>query len=309
MLDSLRSFEDDQLGIRERFLTPEIGGAATIAVLSEPLRAAPTSGWVIAPSFAFEQTNLMALEVSLARGLAKAGFATLRYHGQGYGDSLLGSDVIGVASHIRDAGSAVEVLRAAAGVHEVGILGVRFGAAIATLVAAGAGASRLVLIDPAIHGGTYIHALVRRAEVASYGNRDAISGWLALRDREGTDLGADPGGDSAETLDLGDVLVTPALMREMDQLDASQAASAFAGRSLVVQVSRRAEVRDGTHEIALALREADGRCQVQVVADETALRFGLPRWRMGEDGRREDGQARLSQAIVDQVVAWATAPG
>ena len=38
LLESLRSYEDPRSGIRERFLTPVIGGQRTVCVLSSPTR-------------------------------------------------------------------------------------------------------------------------------------------------------------------------------------------------------------------------------------------------------------------------------
>src|SRR5213593_4081239 len=50
-LRALQSFEHSAIGIRERFLTPVIGGGRTIAVLAEPLGEARSTAWVLCHGF------------------------------------------------------------------------------------------------------------------------------------------------------------------------------------------------------------------------------------------------------------------
>jgi pimeloyl-ACP methyl ester carboxylesterase len=300
LLERMRSFEDNTLGIRERFVTPLIGGAPTVGVLSEPLAASAGRCWVVVPSFAFEQMNLMSLEVAVARALAGAGFAVLRYHSQGYGDSASDASVIGVMSHCRDARSAAELARDESSLDHVGLLGMRFGGAIALSVAAAVGADRLVLVDPVLSGADYLRSLISRAQIARYGNRDAIDDWLASR----SDHAA--AAENRVPLDLGEVLVTPDLEAEMAALEVLPAGRSFSGMSLVVQVSRSDVPRPEMSELVGALGE-HGTASHETVADDAAPQFGLPRIRRDAGGMREDGQLALSTSIRDLVVQWSTA--
>src|SRR5437867_1508751 len=102
----MRSYADRELGIQETFLQPRIGGGRTVGVLSIPLDLPLAGGWVICHSFALEQVYLQSLESALARKLAATGFAVLRFHTQGYGDSELGVEHISLRGHVDQAGEA-----------------------------------------------------------------------------------------------------------------------------------------------------------------------------------------------------------
>src|SRR5205823_2231940 len=103
-------------------------------VLYEPLGEHRSAGWVICHSFGQEHSHLMEHEVVAARALASAGFPTLRYHGQGYGDSMGHPGEATLESHVGDALGAVDVLLGRTGIHDVGVLGARFGGAVAAIV-------------------------------------------------------------------------------------------------------------------------------------------------------------------------------
>ena len=79
LLDSLRGFESTRLGVRERFLTPTIGGAPTVAVLATPIGPPRQLGWVLCQSFGPEQDLFAGLEVPVVRALAAEGFPVLRF--------------------------------------------------------------------------------------------------------------------------------------------------------------------------------------------------------------------------------------
>ena len=119
-IEALRSYVDRGLGIQETFVQPLIGGGRTIGVLSGPLDSPPLGGWVVCHSFGLEQVYLQSLESALARRLAATGFAVLRFHGRGYGDSELGTEHISLRSHVDDAQDAARVLSEATGVERIG---------------------------------------------------------------------------------------------------------------------------------------------------------------------------------------------
>ena len=85
----------------------------------------------------------------------------LRFQSQGYGDSQHTDLRPEVATHLSDTIDAVTALRSLSGVRDIGLVGSRFGAAIATLAAGPARASYLALVDPAVSGRRYIRNLMR----------------------------------------------------------------------------------------------------------------------------------------------------
>ena len=162
-LDGMRVWDDDRTDVRERFITPTIGGGRTVGVLATPSGRMRTTGWVVCHSFGMEQVNLQTHEVPAARALAASGFPVLRYHGQGYGDSESRPTNVGLRSHVRDAIDAAEVLVAETGVRSLAFLGARAGGAVAALTAVQLGAEGLVLWEPVVHGLPYVRALLRLA--------------------------------------------------------------------------------------------------------------------------------------------------
>ena len=103
-------FEDPAAGYSEEFIQPRLGLGNTVAVLSTPLGPSASLGWVICHSFALEHVYLQPMETALARRLAATGFAVLRFHAQGYGDSELDSDQVTLHSHVEDTLDAASVL-------------------------------------------------------------------------------------------------------------------------------------------------------------------------------------------------------
>lgn len=297
VLESMRSFEDPGLGIRERFLIPELGGGRTIAVLSTPIGEVRTTGWVICHSFGAEQIYLQPHEVSVARRLAAAGFPVLRYHGQGYGDSELPPEQVTLGTHVRDALDAVAVLAAEAGTAEAGLIGARFGGTVAAIVADRIGASALVLWDPVVEGRPYVKSLLRLR----------VASELAGRAEPGP---ADPAEvlEGTGTLDVHGFPVGPEAFGEISSIDLPAQLDGFRGRSLVIQVSRSPEPRTSLQRLVARLRDLGGESRLDVVQDREALNFGLARHQPTGDGRKVDTQGRLTEALVSHTVSWCTGP-
>lgn len=293
LLGSLREHEDPRLGIRERFLTPRIGGGGTIAVLASPLFPPSTMGWVICGSFGMDQVYLLPFEVSLARRLAASGFQVLRYHAQGYGDSQLDSQDASLSSHIQNAVEAVDVLVESAGVSAVGLIGARFGATTAALVAGRVGARGLVLLDPVTSGRRYIQTLIRRALAADLSEKDSAG------------MPTDPMQTLEETgvLDIEGTEFTRQVLDEISSLELAAALDAFTGRSLVLQLSRSPEVKEDVQTLSAKLVELGGGCELDVIADPDSAKFGLPRYRRAGE-HKVDVQSGLVERLISRTVSW-----
>jgi pimeloyl-ACP methyl ester carboxylesterase len=295
-LRELQHRRDDALGIEERFLQPVIGAGRTVAVLATPTLPAPRMGWVVCHSLGLEQIWFADLEVATARALAASGQPVVRFHGQGYGDSEGDAADIRVATHLQDARAAVEVLREHTGVHEVGLLGARFGAAVALVVGCEIGASRVALWDPVVVGPAYVRSLARTAAITMLTTagqaRDAA--MEALDEQDELDVS---GGSLSKTL-LDDV----AAFAPMDVVATGRAP----GRALLAQVSRQSEPRPATLQIADSLRAHGCDVDLEVVADPGSRTWGNQRYRSTEHGRmKADTQTTLVAELVARTVRWA----
>lgn len=297
-LAPLAEFEDPSAGIRERFLTPSIGGGRTVAVLATPIGERRATGWVVCHSYGMEQVNLATHEVPVARVLAAAGFPVLRYHGQGYGDSELPAEQVDLESHVRDALDAADVLAQAAGVSHVGLLGARLGGTVAALAASRSDAAGLVMWDPVVRGRSYARSLLTLSVMLQLMHQERVKGQAP-----------DPERVLAETgmLDVQGFPLTRRMFDELSELDLPGHLEAFSGRSLVLQVSRGSEPRTELMRLVARLRELGGTSELGVVADERANTFGEPRYRPVGGGTKADVQGSLGEALLARTFAWCTA--
>jgi len=155
-LRALQSFEHSAIGIRERFLTPVIGGGRTIAVLAEPLGEARSTAWVLCHGFGQDQVYMQPFEVPIARALAAQGYPVLRFHGQGYGDSELARESITLAGHVAETIEAADQLMASTSASGLGFIGIRVGGTVACLAADRVGADMLAIWDPVVKGRSFM---------------------------------------------------------------------------------------------------------------------------------------------------------
>ncbi len=297
-LESLRSYTDHRRGITESFMSLDFGGRPGVGVLSVPIVSQREAGWLICHSFGMEQTHLLPLEVAVARSLVANGFPVLRFQGRGYGESDAPIEEVGLESHVADAADAADVFRAmlsAGGVARVGLIGARFGGAVAALVADRLGASALVLLDPAVSGKAYLNSIIRArlvAELADQGRASATARdpWEVL--------------DEQGLLEVDGFPLTRRAFDEISLLDVAKQLSRFTGDALVVQVSRSPRPSPGLRRLLARFGDLGASAKLEVVADPEATRFGLPRYRLTGDASKVDTQERLSATLIERTVAW-----
>jgi pimeloyl-ACP methyl ester carboxylesterase len=294
-LESLRSYTDHRRGITECFVSLEFGGRSGVGVLTVPMVSHREPGWVICHSFGMEQTYLQPLEVALARSLGANGFPVLRFQGRGYGDSDAPIEEVGLESHLGDAADAFRAMTSVGGVARVGLIGARFGGAVAALVADRLGASALVLLDPAVSGKAYLNAIMRAglvAELADQGRGSATARdpWEVL--------------DEQGLLEVHGFPLTRPASDEISLLDVAKQLSRFTGDALVVQVSRSPRPGPGLGRLLARFGDLGASAKLEVVADPEATRFGLTRYRFTGDASKVDTQERLSATLIERTVAW-----
>ncbi|NYZ12591.1 alpha/beta fold hydrolase [Azospirillum sp. RWY-5-1] len=123
-------------------------------------------GVVLCAPHSHEEWSVHRAWRGFARDLAAAGLPTLRFDWHGTGDSAGGEEEPErVAVWLANIRAAVERLRAETGVTEVALVGLRLGATLAAVAAAGmGGVDRLVLLAPPVSGRAYVQevkALIR----------------------------------------------------------------------------------------------------------------------------------------------------
>jgi pimeloyl-ACP methyl ester carboxylesterase len=299
VLGSLRSYVDTRSGIGERFLTPEIGGKRTVGVLTTPTGDRREAGWVICHSFGMEQVWLQPVEVAAARQLGASGFPTLRFHAQGYGDSEGSTADVSLESHVRDALDAIRVLVAETGVPRVGLIGARFGGAVATLAADRSDARALILWEPMIDGRRYMRELLRTAALTEV----ATAARLKLGMRDAGEMFAEAGVIDVQGYPLG-----RSVFEEVSAFDLLSEVVAFGGDSVVMQISQSAKPKPELERLVARLEHRGGRSSLEVLMDGEARRFGLQRYYATPDGqRKDDKQEALSEKLVSMTVSWCVA--
>lgn len=153
-------------------------GASLFGLLHSPTGEASRTGFVVSHSFAEEKLWSHRVIVSFARALARRGHPVLRFDYMGAGDSSGDTPDASLDSHRADLTAAVnELARRVPALDRIGIVGLRFGAAIAALVATEDAPEKmrngpLILWDPVLDGDAYFQELLRMnlsTQLAVYG--------------------------------------------------------------------------------------------------------------------------------------------
>lgn len=138
------------------------GSYSLFAVLHEPDSGHTRQAWVFCHPLAEEKLWAHRVFVGFARRLAAEGDSVLRFDFMGNGDSDGDFGHSSVETGIADVRCAVDELRRRTGATTVNLLGLRFGATIASLVAERSeDIDKLVLWTPIVDGERYMQELLR----------------------------------------------------------------------------------------------------------------------------------------------------
>lgn len=287
-----QSFRREDMGLEERFVSPQIGGARTIGVLSTPTGAARSLGWVVCHSLALEQIYLQPYEVAIARRLSADGYPVLRFQGQGYGDSDKPTEAITLESHVGDALDAIDVLVAETGVAEVGLLGARFGGSTALEAATRAGAGAVVLWDPVVFGSRYLRSLSRLEAVA-----DVTDG----KQQSAAEASAET---AEEEANIEGFAIADDVLAGLRRFDIRERIEGFSAHCLIVQIARSSAHSRGIGALTDHLRAVGGVVDHELLDTARPNRFGAPRFRALADGTKTDSQAELSDKLIRLTAGW-----
>ena len=194
---------------------------------------------VLSHPFGEEKLWAHRIFVVFARALAQRGIPVLRFDYTGAGDSAGDTAQASVDIYLEDLASAVDALAARAPrADRIGLVGLRFGAALAALFverarAAGTHAkvtqAPLVLWDPVLDGESYIQELLRinlSTQLSGYGKVRESREQLVEHIRQG-------GVANVEGYEIGQALLESANHKELLPVAGLQ----HAGGTLIVQIA------------------------------------------------------------------------
>jgi len=202
----------------------------------------------------------------LANLLSRQGWHVLRFDYSGTGDSAGAGTEARAEEWLEDVGQAVDELKDAAGLRQVTLIGLRLGAALATVATAHRNdIDRLILWDPVLRGADYLAEILEAVGVPA-GGESGVAGITGFP-------------------------LTPELHRGIASLDLTALGPPPASRVYLVTAQERAEVR--SHARALAAAGA-------VVTDACVPSPGS--WNEVDFF----GSALVPQAIIRTIVGWLT---
>lgn len=196
--------------------------------------------------------------VTLARDMAAAGFAVLRFDYRGEGDSDRCFEQSDLETRVEDACLAVETVRQLnRSVTDVTLIGLRFGTIVAAITATRRNdIQRLVMWDPILDGAAYMQSVLRlnlMYQMALHRkiieNREALVARMA----------------AGETINVEGYELSERLFRQTSEFQLAAALSPFRGQTLLLQVNQDdAPIRPEIVQLADATRG----CRAEVVREE-----------------------------------------
>jgi alpha/beta superfamily hydrolase len=213
----------------------------------------PRAIWIICPPFAEEEKSAHRTLVELCEALRARGDASLSFGYRGTADSS-GDFVQATLALWRDDIRAAcrEAQRRAPGV-PLALIGLRLGASLAMQMATEVGASRLVLIEPVLHGRSYVGAMSQRKKLRAMMTQNDLAQKAASQNTAADAASNANGfaasaqrvlatGDEADMDDLDGWPLSTTLRGELQALDLMSHVATSGVRTLVVQVGPREQI-------------------------------------------------------------------
>ena len=282
-------------GIEERAFFMDSSDGNCFALLCAPSRP-KALGFVICHSYGLEFLTLRRLERAIARALAALGHPVLSFHARGYGDSSGSLEDVTLESHLADLNAGMSWLRKETGISQIGLVGGGFGGLIAALRAKDGGVRRLVLVNPALRGATYLRQFLRQRLM------------VQLSSDNGT------GETTQELLDrmridgYVDVLGHPLYLNffeEVSKVNLVSDTSQASGDGLLVHVSKSLAIPSDLAAFSTLMRGLGGTCRVETVKEPPGTFFGGPAFVTGSDSRaRVNLQEPMERGISDRITGW-----
>jgi pimeloyl-ACP methyl ester carboxylesterase len=250
----------------------ERGGQQLFAVYYPPEGSLSGRAYLLCNAFGKEYNLCLSPLIGVARLLAKRGHAVMRFDYMGYADSQGAFEDATLATMQADIEAAMVELSRRAGVERIGLIAMRFGAALAVAVASRDDrVPELVLWEPVLKPWTYLFAELRqtvtmqtvlfrevritRDEIVSNilaGRPSVFSGYDFNVIDEGFPLGA-------------------GLIREAKEFNITDPVPRLAARTLIVNIRKKeGPVPKPIDAFAQKLREGGGSCEVAAAVEPCA---------------------------------------
>lgn len=302
LLDAHASFASDELGIAERFVRLQAGPAATWGVLSTPLGERRPMAWVLCHSYGLEQVDLHMTDLAMARALAAAGYPTLRFHCQGYGDSDDIDTPPTITSQLRDTNDVLGQVRGLTGATEVGLAGSRFGAAVALAAAdvPESDVSAVILVQPVVSGSKYAVELLRSRVVIEMLGETPWAATTVEKLRE--ELSANG------MVNIKGWRLRAEAVADMERYELGKQVERFRGRALVLQISRGESVQGQFGRLVARLQKLGAEADLEVVTHPSAPNFGSEHFRPSGKDTLSDVLGGVNAAVSERTVAWVRRP-
>ncbi|MCS6863090.1 MAG: alpha/beta hydrolase, partial [Abditibacteriales bacterium] len=188
-------------------------------LLGEERRSTPQGAFVFCAPFAEEEKCAHRVMVDAARALAQVGYAVLRFHYRGCGDSEGEFEEFTLEDWRQDIHAALHFVRSRAS--SLHLLGLRLGATLAAQVAEERDdVHRLILWEPIVNGRRYVAQNLLRKRL-----RAALTNHPTTQPSDATDFDG--------------YLITDRLQSDLTALDLLAAPMRFGGRVLLVSIGAR----------------------------------------------------------------------
>ena len=226
--------------------TIDDGGCRLRGMLHRPTDGGKAMGLVLCPPFGEERKSAARVLTRAARLLCAAGFDVLRFDYRGTGESDGCLETVSLWEWVEDIRRAMRHLSACTGVERVGLIGVRFGAALAGMVSVDDGPLPvLVCWAPVWSGQACLEECMRHLAAT----RLAADGDLCDR----------PVGTAAERgIDIGCGWLCSPLRGELEQCELPRDARARAEVVVVLHFSERADSAAVYRSASARLTSPDG---------------------------------------------------
>lgn len=214
--------------------TAETFGSETTlrGILHWPTNEGSTCGLVMCHPFGEERKSAARVMVRAARGFCHAGFHVLRFDYRGTGESDGDIATARLTQWVEDIRQARQHVRLRTGIRQVGVLGVRFAATLATLLSDSDGPLPfLVLWAPLWSGRSCLNECLRHLSAT----RLVVDGHSSKQ--------VDTFASNGAWLDLGGWALNPLLRADLEGVDMTRDAKATAEKVVVIDFSQKSAVQ------------------------------------------------------------------
>lgn len=281
--------------IEERAFYMDVAGGRCFSLLYLPPRPRDL-GFVVCHSYGRELITLRRAERALARTLAGAGHPVLSFNRRGYGDSTGSLADATLAWHLEDTAAAAERLAEESGARRLGLVGAKFGALVAGVMARGGGVDRLLLVNPALRGEKYFRQFIKDKMLVRVtiddGSPPTVDDMVASLRQDG----------------VVDILGQPLyrhLYDEAAEIDLVEDVGAFSGEALVLHATKSATLPRDLEAFRRGVEQRGGRCILERIEEPPGAKLGhMPFVTTTDPLVRKDYQRPILEAISAAAAGW-----